>query len=138
MGPVTRWSALYPQGTTLPAMGTILQMDDHVTAGRGRYGWGGAEMAILGCFIAPKAIQKAAQASGERAIMMERPRGLIEALAPMPHPGVGANSVIGRKAQRVASAGRRQVAQDIAAVSDVPVERVEQALSELLADDGED
>jgi hypothetical protein len=127
MGPVTRWSPLYPQGTTLPAMGTILQMDDHVTAGRGQYGWGGAEMAILACFVAPKAIQKAAQANGEKAIIMERPRGLIEALSAMPHPGVGADTVSARKARRAASEGRRELGQQLT-----------KDLSDLLADDGED
>lgn len=124
MGPVTHWAPLYPRGATMPAMGTIAQMDDRITA----HGlMNGADMSILGCLVAPKAIQKAAQASGETAIIMERPRGLLEALAPVPHAGVGANSVIGRKAQRVVSAGRREIEQQM--IED---------LGELLADDGED
>jgi hypothetical protein len=77
MGPVTRWDPPMPRGCTAPAMGTVLQMDDRISTGsRGLPN--GAEMAILGAFIAPAKVQRAAQMQGERGIIMSRPKGLIE------------------------------------------------------------
>ena len=125
MGPVTNWDPIWPVGSTLPAMGTILQCDDQISTGR--RGLSGAEFAILGVFVAPAAIQRAAQAQGERGIIMARPRGLIEALGGhAPHAGVGADTVRGRKAQRAHAALKREM---------VEVQEAGASLADLLADD---
>ena len=67
MGPVTSWSPVFPQGSTLPAMGTVVGMDR-------------PEMMIRAAFVAPVAVQRQAQKAGETAIIMQYPKGLLEAL----------------------------------------------------------
>lgn len=67
MGPTTRWSAPFPQGSTLPAMGTCVGMDR-------------PELMIATCFVAPAAVQADARKRGERGIIMTVPSGLMERL----------------------------------------------------------
>lgn len=67
MGPTTRWSAPFPRGATLPAMGTCVGMDR-------------PELMIATCFVAPAAVQADARKRGERAMIMMMPPGLAERL----------------------------------------------------------
>ncbi len=103
MGPLLHWDPPMPVGFTAPASGTARLMDDGKCTGGLQ---AGADFAILGCLIAPHAVQREAQAAGETGLIWLRPKGLVEAIAAMPgprggsHGGVGADSVRGRKAQR--------------------------------------
>lgn len=65
------------QPHVLPSMGTSVRMDDARTCGPYMPG---NVMMILGAFIAPARVQHEAQKAGERAIMMQHPRGLLEKL----------------------------------------------------------
>ncbi len=67
LGPLTRWSPPFPHGMTMPAQGTLTQLDGE-----------GPELAILMCFVAPAGVQKEARARGERSLMMIYAPGLRE------------------------------------------------------------
>lgn len=62
-----------PQEFISPASGTVAILD-------------APELAILTCLVAPASIQRQAQKTGERSIIMIRAKGLLEKLDMMPEP----------------------------------------------------
>ena len=66
-----------PQEFISPASGTVAILD-------------APELAILTCLVAPASIQRQAQKTGERAIMMIRAKGLLESLGMARHPSAPA------------------------------------------------
>ena len=62
-----------PQEFISPASGTIAILD-------------APELAILTCLVAPASIQRQAQKTGERSIIMIRAKGLLEKLGMEPEP----------------------------------------------------
>jgi hypothetical protein len=71
MGPVLGCPTRCQRLMIMPAAGTSQRLDN-------------PGVFIAGAFIAPAAVQRAAQATGERALIMEYPKGLREALGLVP------------------------------------------------------
>jgi len=74
-----------------PASATIVRMDDAITVG-GRF-MPPNVMMIKGAFVAPARVQREAQKTGETALIMQYPAGLLEALGMAERPNVESSAL---------------------------------------------